>query len=178
MPSIRLTPLDERLLGPLLTVAVGEAAPDEVMPPVEGPPGWSEARREAFCEFYRSHLAGLGGPTRTQMYAIRSNGDVVGMIRMARRDEADTAETGMWLGKSLRGKGIGVAAVQLLLGEAALVGIRRVVAETTAANAAAIGALRRCGAVFTVDGEQVRAEISTSVGPVCISGHTGRSRHS
>jgi RimJ/RimL family protein N-acetyltransferase len=82
------------------------------------------------------------------------------MIRMARRDDTDTAETGMWLGTSLRGKGIGVTAVQLLVGEAARVGIRRVVAETTAANVAAIGVLRRCGAVFSVDGTQVHAEIS------------------
>jgi hypothetical protein len=37
------------------------------------------------------------------MYAIVCDGDVVGMIRMARRDEPDTMETGMWLGESARG---------------------------------------------------------------------------
>ena len=82
------------------------------------------------------------------MYAILCNGDVVGTIRMARRDETDTLETGMWLGTSARGQGIGVAALRLLLGEAALTGARRVVAETTAANVAAIGVLRSCGAVL------------------------------
>ena len=36
---------------------------------------------------------------------------------------------------------------------------RRVVAETTAANAAAIKVLRRCSAVLVFDGSQVHAEI-------------------
>ncbi len=159
MRVVRLTPVDERLLQPLLSVAVAETKPDEVMPPIEAAPGWSDARRDAFCDFYRSHHAGLGGPRRTLMYAILCDGDVVGMIRMARRDETDTMETGMWLGRSARGQGIGVAALRLLLGEAALTGAHRVVAETTAANVAAIGMLRRCGAVFTVNGPEVHAEI-------------------
>jgi hypothetical protein len=38
-------------------------------------------------------------------------------------------------------------------------GARRVVAETTAANAAAIKVLRRCSAVLVFDGSQVHAEI-------------------
>jgi RimJ/RimL family protein N-acetyltransferase len=63
--------------------------------------------------------------------AHASDEEIVGMIRMARRDEPDTMETGMWLGRSYRGMGIGRAALQLLLAEAAENGIRRVVAETT-----------------------------------------------
>lgn len=159
MCIVRLMPVDERLLQPLLSVAVAETEPDEVMPPVEAPPGWSEPRRHAFCVFYRSHQAGLGGPTRTCMYAIVFNGDVVGMIRLARRGDPDSMETGMWVARSVRGQGIGVAALRLLLGEAALAGASRVVAQTTAANVAAIGVLRRCGAVLGVEGEEVRAEI-------------------
>jgi hypothetical protein len=75
------------------------------MPPVEAPPGWSQPRRDAFCEFYRSHYRGLNGPTRTLTYGILCNSDVVGMIRMARSDGPDTLETGMWLGRSARGRG-------------------------------------------------------------------------
>jgi RimJ/RimL family protein N-acetyltransferase len=159
MGVVRLMPVDERLLQQLLSVAVAETQPDEVMPPVDAPPGWSEPRINAFCAFYRSHQAGLDGPTRTRMYAILFNGDVVGMIRMARRDDKDTLETGMWLGKSARGHGIGVAALRLLLGEAASTGVRAIVAETTNSNVAAIGVLRRCGAAFTVNGPDVHAEI-------------------
>ena len=117
------------------------------MPPVKAPAGWSQVCREAFREFYRSSYGGLDGPTRTLMYAIVCDGDVVGMIRMARRDEPDTMETGMWVGQSARGQGIGVAALRLLLAEAARAGSRRVVAETTYHNTAALGVLRRCGAV-------------------------------
>ena len=95
------------------------------------------------------------------MYAIICDGDVVGMIRMARRDEPDTMETGMWVGQSARGQGIGVAALRLLLAEAARAGSRRVVAETTYHNTAALGVLRCCGAVLRHDGAGVRAEIPT-----------------
>ena len=122
---VRLTPVDERLLTPLLSVAVAETKPEEVMPPVEAPPGWSQPRRDAFCEFYRSHYRGLNGPTRTLAYGILCNSDVVGMIRMARSDGPDTLETGMWLGRSVRGRGIGVRALRLLLDEAARTGARR-----------------------------------------------------
>src|SRR5689334_17782964 len=159
MRVVRLTPIDERLLQPLLYVAVAETAPEEVMPPVTVPPGWSRERRIAFCDFYRSHHGGLGGPTRTLMYAILCDGEVVGMIRMARRAETDTMETGMWLGKSARCQGVGGAALQLLLGEAASCGARRLVAQTTTANGAAIGVLRRCGAALTLNGPAVHAEI-------------------
>jgi RimJ/RimL family protein N-acetyltransferase len=164
MGVVRLTPVAERVLQPLLSLAVAETAQNEVMPPIDAPPGWSEARRRAFCNFYRSHHDGLGGPTRTEVNAILCDGEVVGMIRMARRDDSDSVETGMWLGKSARGQGIGVAALQLLLGEAALVGAHRVVAETTAANVAAIGVLRRCGAVLSVNGAEVHAEIPIDPG--------------
>ena len=160
MHDVQLVPVDGSLLAPLLSVAVNQTKPEEVMPPCEGSPGWSEARQAAFCVFYRSHLAGLDGPTRTLMYTILLEGDVVGMIRMARRDEVDTVETGIWLGNSVRGKGIGVVALKLILREAARIGARRVVADTTAANVAAIGVLRRCGATLCYQGPQVHAEIS------------------
>ena len=157
--NVRLTPVDEQTLEPLLSLAVAETEPEEVMPPVTAPAGWSHARLKAFREFYRSNYGGLDGPTRTQMYAVICNGDVVGMIRMARRDEPDTMETGMWLGRSVRGQGIGGTALRLLLAEAAHAGTRRVIAETTSQNAAALAALRRCGAELHDHGMGVRAEI-------------------
>ena len=67
---VQLAPLDEESLEPLLSVAAAEAQPEEVMPPVSAPAGWSHARREAFRVFHRPHFGGLGGPTRTQMYAV------------------------------------------------------------------------------------------------------------
>jgi RimJ/RimL family protein N-acetyltransferase len=157
--SVRLTPVDEQTLGPLLSVAVAETEPEEVMPPVAAPARWSQPRRSAFLAFYRSNYGGLDGPTRTQMYAIVCDGGVVGMVRMARRDERETVEIGMWLGRSARSQGIGGTALRLLLADAAQAGARRVVAETTAKNTAALAALCRCGAELRDDGTRVRAEI-------------------
>jgi RimJ/RimL family protein N-acetyltransferase len=85
------------------------------------------------------------------------------MIRMARGDEPDTVETGMWLGQSARGQGVGVAALRALLAEAARVGARVVVAETTPSNAEALGVLRKCGAVLREMDGVVRAEIRTGL---------------
>lgn len=159
---VRLAPVDEGNLEALLSVAVAEADPDEVMPPVTAPPGWSEARREAFRAFHRQHYGGLAGPTRTAMYAILVGGDVLGMIRMAWRAEPGTVETGIWLGRSARGLGLGATALRALLAEAAAVGVRRVVAETTVGNEAALSVLRRCGAELHTHDGTVRAEIRLS----------------
>ncbi|MEV1143456.1 GNAT family N-acetyltransferase [Micromonospora sp. NPDC049799] len=157
--AVRLEPVNEGNLEPLLSVAAAEAEPGDVMPPVEAPAGWSHARREAFREFHRASFGGLDGPTRTRMYAILAGGEVVGMIRMTRCDESGTAETGMWLGRSARGQGIGPAALRELLNEAAAAGMRLVVAETVPDNYGALKVLEKCGAKLREDDGKVRAEI-------------------
>ncbi|HEX5598590.1 MAG TPA: GNAT family protein [Micromonosporaceae bacterium] len=157
--KIWLTPVDEQILEPLLAVAVAEADPDEVMPPVPAPPGWSPERRDAFRQFQRASFGGLDGPTGNQMYAIVSESGPLGVIRMARCDEPDTVETGIWLARSARGRGTATIALRLLLFEAARAGACVVVAETTAGNAPALGLLRRFGAVLRPGGgDAVRAE--------------------
>ena len=105
-------------------MAIAETEPDEVDATGQGAPGgWSQARREAFREFDRASYGGLRGPTSTLMYAIVCDGDVVGMIRMARRDEPDTMESGTWLGESACG-----TATHRPVGEAADCMERRVLA--------------------------------------------------
>ncbi|MEU5548347.1 MULTISPECIES: GNAT family N-acetyltransferase [unclassified Micromonospora] len=163
--AVRLEPVDEKNLEPLLSVAAAEAEPAEVMPPVEAPAGWSHARREAFREFHRASFGGLDGPTRTAMYAILAGGEVVGMIRMTRRDAPDTVEVGMWLGQSARGQGIGRAALCELMNLAPDVGVRTVVADTTADNHGALYVLERCGAKLREDGDRVYAEIALNPAP-------------
>ncbi|SCL64367.1 Protein N-acetyltransferase, RimJ/RimL family [Micromonospora yangpuensis] len=158
--AVRLEPVDERNLEPLLSVAAAEADPEDVMPPVAAPAGWSLARRDAFREFHRASFGGLDGPTRTRMYAILAAGEVVGMVRMARRDEPGTVETGMWLGRSARGQGLGAAALRELLHAAAAAGMHTVVAETTPDNVHALAVLRKLGAKLREDGDRVHAEIS------------------
>ncbi|MBB5116592.1 RimJ/RimL family protein N-acetyltransferase [Micromonospora echinospora] len=157
--AVRLEPVDERNLEPLLSVAAAEAEPEDVMPPVQAPAGWSLARRDAFREFHRASLGGINGPTRTAMYAIVSGGEVVGMVRMTRRDEPGTVETGMWLGRSARGRGLGAAALRQLLHTAAAAGMHTVVADTTPDNTGALSVLRKCGAELREEGGKVHARM-------------------
>ncbi|TCB99035.1 GNAT family N-acetyltransferase [Micromonospora zingiberis] len=157
--AVRLEPVDEQNLEPLLSVAVAEAEPADVMPPVAAPAGWSHARREAFREFHRANFGGLDAATRTAMYAILAGGEVVGMIRMTRRDEPDAVEVGMWLGRSARGQGIGAVALRELLNLAAAAGMRVVVADTAPENRGALSVLDKCGAKLREDDGRVHAEI-------------------
>lgn len=165
MSEVHIRPLDSRLLAELLRVAVAQADPEQVMPLVDPGPGWTDARRDAFLRFHTERLDGLSGPHRTVMYAVIADGAVAGMIRMSARDpEADRVpptvmETGVWLGRAWRGRGIGIAALRALLVEAVLAGAHTVVAETTAGNVCALGALRRCGALLRRDGDAVYARI-------------------
>ncbi|MEU8260865.1 GNAT family N-acetyltransferase [Micromonospora sp. NPDC048999] len=157
--AVRLEPVDEQNLEPLLSVAAAEAEPEHVMPPVDAPAGWSLARRDAFREFHRASFGGLDGPTRTLMYAIVAGGEVVGMVRMSRRDEPGTVETGMWLGRSARGRGLGAAALRELLNVAAAAGMHTVVAETTPDNQGAVSVLRKCGAELREESGKLHARM-------------------
>ncbi|MET7643272.1 GNAT family N-acetyltransferase [Streptomyces sp. NPDC005426] len=146
---VDLRQLDEEALQSLLTVAVGDAAPTEVMPPVAGPPGWTADRRAAFLAWHRARRTGLGGPLHESTYAIVHGGRIVGSARLARHDGPYVLETGMWLGRSSRGVGIGTLALREVLAEAANAGAHAVIAETTADNAGALAALRHNGAHLT-----------------------------
>jgi RimJ/RimL family protein N-acetyltransferase len=155
--------IDEEILDALLNAAVTDAEPDEVMPPVEGPPGWTTTRIEAFRAFHRERFGDLDNALRTTMYAIIVDGQVAGMIRLSRKDEDATFETGMWLRRSRRGQGLGTAAVRAVLVRAGEVGARTVVADTTPANAAALGALRGCGAALTERSDKVYAALDVPI---------------
>ncbi|MCF4136686.1 GNAT family N-acetyltransferase [Streptomyces sp. Tue 6430] len=149
-------------LEELLAVAVEDAVPEEVMPPVAGPPGWTTERQEAFRNWHRARRSGLAGPLRESTFAITHDGKIVGSARLALRAGHDVLETGMWLGRSHRGRGIGTVALRLLLDEAVRAGARAVVADTEAHNTAALGALRRNGATLTAsqDTVDIHAELS------------------
>ena len=161
-----LRPVDDEVLELLLDVAVKQAEPGEVMPPVEGPPGWTRDRMDAFRDFHRSRYGGLEGAQRTVMFAIIVDGSVVGMIRMSLLDQPGMMETGMWLGQPHRGRGIGGTALQALLGKAGAVGAHTVIAKTTPGNAAALGVLRRRGAVLTEERDTIRASIDVPPSPL------------
>lgn len=159
---VEVRQVDGDSLEELLAVAVEDAAPEEVMPPVAGPPGWTAARQECFRNWHRSRRHGLAGPLHESTFAVAHDGKVVGSARLARRDGQDVLEVGMWLGRSHRGRGIGTAAVRILVQEAAKAGARTVIASTGTHNAAALGALRRNGArlVARQGGIEIHAELT------------------
>ncbi|MFE0801281.1 GNAT family N-acetyltransferase [Streptomyces sp. NPDC058812] len=158
---VELRQMDEVSLEELLAVAVEDAEPEEVMPPVAGPPGWTPTRREAFRAWHRARRPGLAGPLRESTFAITHEGKTVGSARLAVRGSREVLETGMWLARSQRGRGIGSAALRVLLGEAARAGAQVVVADTTAHNTAALAALRGNGATLIASGDtaDVHAEL-------------------
>jgi len=163
--QVAVRQMDEEALEELLAVAVEDATPDEVMPPVAGPPGWTGHRREAFRDWHRSRFPGLAGPLREATFAVVQDGRVVGSARLAARESRGVLETGMWLGRSQRGRGIGTAALRLLLDEAAKASARTVVADTMAYNAAALGALHRVGATLTASRDSDRDDVFAELTP-------------
>ncbi len=162
--DVELCAVDEEGLEQLLRVAVTHAEPEDTMPPVPGPPGWTDERRAAFCEHHRARWAGLDGPGGEATYAVRAGDQVVGAARLARRaaPESTTLEAGVWVADSLRGRGLGTAVLSALIDAAADAGATRIVAETTTANAGAVGILRACGAVLSPPGPDgaIHAELT------------------
>ncbi|WP_285661751.1 GNAT family N-acetyltransferase [Actinorhabdospora filicis] len=150
--AVDLHPLDDPWLTSLTAVAVTDADPTEVMPPVDGPPGWHPDSEAAFGDFHRARRAERVRNT----YVIAVDGHAAGSLRLD-WIAPGVLETGLWIARSARGKGVGAEAIRLALTEATTLGATRVVAETTVDNHGSRGALRRNGAAFTIDGDAVTA---------------------
>ncbi|MGW0048628.1 GNAT family N-acetyltransferase [Nocardia cyriacigeorgica] len=145
--AVELVAIDDAVLDELVRVAVTEADANEVTPPITPGQNWTPARESWLRACHRDRRAGFDGPLQESTWAITLDGRVVGSIRL-RRLEAGAAETGIWLARSARGRGIGHGAFEILLAEAHELGVTTVVADTTAANAGALGILRRAGFVI------------------------------
>ncbi|MEU0537900.1 GNAT family N-acetyltransferase [Amycolatopsis tolypomycina] len=153
---ITLTPLDEAALARLLEAAVAGADPLEVMPPVDGPPGWTPTRREAFLAFHRARS--LNPATAVERtWVIDADGTAVGAARL--EPHGDAVEAGIWLSRDARGRGIGKQVTALLLAEARKSGAARFIASTTAGNHGARALLSGTGAALTAEGDEVAAEL-------------------
>jgi RimJ/RimL family protein N-acetyltransferase len=148
--DVQLQPIDDDALESLLFVAVNDADPEEVMPAVPGPPGWTQARQDAFRAFHREGRAGFGSPRQEVSFAVAVDGAFVGVARLARKGDG-RLEAGAWLGRSARGRGVGTAVLELLLQEAARLEASELIAETTAENVAAIAVLTRRSARLSVE---------------------------
>lgn len=154
--DVTLRPLDEKLLRDLLEAAAADAGPLEVMPPVAGPAGWTDERREAFLRFHRSRSLSVEPVEST--YAIVVGEKVVGAARLFPLTDARHAvEAGVWIGRSYRGGGVGRAVIRRLLDLARAGGAERLFASTTAGNTAARRLLAELGADLVRDGDEVTA---------------------
>jgi RimJ/RimL family protein N-acetyltransferase len=147
---VQLLDVTEGILEELLDVALADAAPDDVTPPLGETDGWNPERIGWFRDYHRAAAAGLDGPAAQKTWAISCDGQVAGSIRLRRPGtappEGGPLETGLWLGRSFRGRGIGREALTLVRDIAARAGASILQAETTAGNLAAQALLRSAGA--------------------------------
>ncbi|MEV0679200.1 DinB family protein [Actinosynnema sp. NPDC050436] len=144
---IDLRPLDDDGVERLLAVAAVDADPADVMPP-----GWRPEQADAFRAFYRD--------LRRDAFEITDGDRTLGMVRLT-----GSGETGLWVARSARGRGVGVTALCKVVQRATARNLSTVRAETTTANTAALAVLRRVGAALTVDGDRVHAAIRVPVEP-------------
>jgi RimJ/RimL family protein N-acetyltransferase len=151
-----LRPIDEELLPRLLEVAVAGVDPVDAMPPAPGPGGWTPERQTAFIDHHRA----AAGTT----YAIVADGEIVGATYLIPAESPGTAEIDIWLARPARGKGYSVDALHLLIDEARAKGKTALIAETTADNPAAVGALRTLGAKLWEDPESGAVHATLRVG--------------
>ena len=149
-PDISLADVDGPMLERLLALAILDASPDDVTPPLGAGAGWTPERIEWFRAYHRSAAAGLDGPAAEKSWAVLCEGGPAGSIRLKRTAEG-TAETGIWLGRGFRGRGVGTAALALVLAEARTSGLSQVVARTTQGNIGAQRLLTAAGAHLTYD---------------------------
>ena len=134
-------------------------------PPLGTGPGWNAERIAWFRSYHRAAAAGLDGPAHEKSWAVMCDGKVAGSIRLKRMGHASpdqgtareatagdvTAETGIWLGRGFRSRGVGAAALGLVLAEARSSGLERLVASTAAANLGAQRILASVDAILTHD---------------------------
>ncbi|WP_206068105.1 GNAT family N-acetyltransferase [Nonomuraea composti] len=151
--EVRLARLTEGLLPELLACAVADADPLEVMPPVAGPDGWTNERRQSFLRFHRSRA--LAPEPVEDTYVILLAGRAAGAARLCPLDDA--VEAGIWIGRSHRGQGVGTAVLTQLADLARARGARRLYASTTAGNAPMRRILADLGATLSRDGDEVAA---------------------
>ena len=159
--DVALLPVDEAVLEQLVHAAVTDAAANEVTPPLTSGETWTPERLDWMRALHRAARAGLDGPAGQATWAVAAEGGVVGAVRLKRTDEPGVLETGIWLTRGARGRGLGRRAIAAVVETANAAGAVAVSADTTAGNRAALGLLRSLGFECSVapDGAAVRARL-------------------
>ncbi|PVZ59576.1 GNAT family N-acetyltransferase [Arthrobacter sp. H-02-3] len=172
VPAVELLDVSEAVLEQLLELALRDADADEVTPPLGESAAWNTDRISWFREFHHAAAAGLDGPAQQKSWAISCDGQLAGSVRLKRigpgpgsavgtmkpleagaggagaggAGAGGALETGIWLGRSFRGRGVGREALRLVKALAVSAGASHLVAETTAGNVGAIALLKSAGA--------------------------------
>lgn len=152
-PDVHLSPVDAAMLPRLWEVAVDDAAADDVTPPLTPGPEWTPERIVWFEDYHRACATGLDGRRREATWAVVVDGDPVGAVRLARTDEPGVAETGIWLARRARGRGIACLALGSVVEFARGAGLSAIRADTSETNLPALAALRRLGFTLAPDVE-------------------------
>jgi len=155
--GVRLRPVDDATLSRLVGAALADAAPNEVTPPLTPGTTWTPESIRWLQRFHVERRAGLDGPAGEATWAVDLDGAVVGAVRLKRTAEPGVLETGIWLTRGARGRGVGRRAMGAVLDEALALGAHEVVAETTRGNWPALAVLRNLGFSTAVAGERVVA---------------------
>lgn len=146
-------PADAAETAAVVAAAVAGAVPREVMPPDDAPDpdDWTVARERAYARFLRSRR-----DVETS-YLVVDGAAVVGVARL--RLGPAGAETGVWLTRAARGRGVGTTVLGHLVARAAAAGAEYLLADTTPDNVAALGSLRRHGAALREQADTVAAVV-------------------
>ncbi len=143
--SVELVPVTEGILNQLIEVAVTDAHPNEVTPPVGPGDGWTPERVEWLRAFHRDRRSGLVDGRQEETWAVVVGGKVIGAVRLKRVGREGCLETGAWLRRSARAQGFGRQVLTALVELAGRHGAREVCAETTTTNHGALSLLRQLG---------------------------------
>ena len=142
--EVGLADVDDFVLDRLAEAAVRHATADEVTPRVTPGPDWTPERVQWLRDFHVTRRAGMAGPHREATWAVLVEGQVVGSVRLRAKAGGDM-ETGVWLIRPARRRGIATAAVREVALIAAHSGARHLRATTTEANGAARAVLAALG---------------------------------
>jgi RimJ/RimL family protein N-acetyltransferase len=161
---VELVGVDDTLLEQLVHVATTEAAADEVTPPLTAGSRWTPRRIAWLREFHvdrRGGLSALSAPAGEATWAVMVGGGTVGSVRLKGTDRDGVLETGIWLGRSARGRGIGRAAMTAVLAEASGAAASEVRAHTTLDKPRAVALLRHLGFELAAlpDGVAIEARV-------------------
>jgi len=160
---VALVDVDEIVLDELVTVATTDAPANDVTPPLTEGDSWSQTRVAWLRDLHRDCRAGLAGPRGEATWALVAGTRVIGSVRLKRTESDGVLETGIWLARSARGRGLGTAAAAAVVQLATALGATAVRADTTSTNGPALALLERTGfRISTTDSPgAVRALVRT-----------------